>query len=454
MPQPHPSSRRIFLKTTVAAGVSSAYLSSYIATAAPTGKKVRHAGVGVGGKGLSDLCEIASHAQVEVTALCDVDKKALGRAGKKFPKAKRYTDWREMFDKEADNIDSVHISTPDHMHAPVTMRAMMLGKHVYTQKPFTHDVYEARQLKNVAIEKKLVTQMGTQFASGVADRLTEKLVAEGAIGKVKEIFCWSNKRVGKYRPKGPRPKKSHTPPTTFDWDKWIGIAPVRPYVKGVYHPDWWRGWQDFGCGWLGDMGCHILSAPFRILNMVAPISIKAEVEPEWVKDAARFREVFPQWEIIEYIFPGSKITANDTIKVTWSDGGKYPDDKYKALIGNKPFPPQGMLAIGTKGAILLPHGSGSPKLYPKTKIKRVTFKHTNHYHQYIDGILKNDPDFPRARFSFASQLSEAISLGVIALRFPDKLLQWDSKAMKFTNLPAANKFLKRAYRKGWEEKGL
>ncbi len=452
--QSNSNSRRRFLKTAVAAGISSAYLSSYVATAAPAGKKIRHAQVGTGGKGASDLGSIASHPSVTVVAICDVDLNVLNNATKRYPKARKYQDWREMFAKEADNIDSVCVSTPDHMHAPIAMRAMQLGKHVYCQKPLTHDVYEARQLKKIAIEKKLVTQMGTQHASGFSNRYSEKLVKEGAIGKVKEMYCWSNKSASSYRPKGPRSEKTDPVPANLDWDKWVGTAPMRPHVKGVYHTKWWRGWQDFGCGWLGDMGCHIMNTPFRILDMAAPISIKSQVEPAWVKNPKRFREVFPQWEILEYTFPGSKYTADDTIKLTWSDGGKYPDKKFKALIGGKDFPTQGLLVIGTKGALLLPHPGGAPKLYPKKKIERVKFPHMNHYHQWVEAILKNDPDMPLSRFSFAGQLSEAISLGVIALRFPDKLLKWDSEAMTFTNLDAPNQFIKRTYRKGWEEKGL
>ncbi len=448
------NSRRTFLKTAVAAGVTASYLTSLTAWAAPAGKKIRHAAVGIGGKGESDLAAIASHRQVEITAICDVDLTTLNAASKKYPKARKYQDWREMLAKEADNIDSVCVSTPDHMHAPIAMRAMQLGKHVYCQKPLTHDVYEARKLKEISIEKKLVTQMGTQHASGFSNRYSEKLVKEGAIGKVKEMYCWSNKSARVFRPMGPRPTRKDPVPATLDWDQWIGNAPMRPFVKNAYHVKAWRGWQDFGCGWLGDMGCHIMNTPFLILDMAAPISIKSKVEPAWAKDPKRFRDVFPQWEIIEYTFPGSKYTAGDTIKLTWSDGGKYPPKAIQKLAGGKTLPTQGMMAIGTKGVLLLPHPGIAPKIYPKIKLKRIKFDNVDHYHQWVDAIIKNDPDMPLSRFSFAGQLSEAISLGVIALRFPDKELKWDSAAMKFTNLDAPNKFIRRTYRKGWEEKGL
>ncbi|MBT7171013.1 MAG: Gfo/Idh/MocA family oxidoreductase, partial [Phycisphaerales bacterium] len=410
--------------------------------------------VGVGGKGAMDLKDIASHPNIEIVAICDVDMTCLKAAGKRNPKARKYQDWREMFDKEADNIDSVSVSTPDHMHAPVAMRAMQLGKHVYCQKPLTHDVFEARQLKKIAAEKKLVTQMGTQFASSFSNRYSEKLIKEGEIGKVKEMYCWSNKDARVFRPMGPRPTRKNAVPATLDWDKWIGTAPMRPFVKDAYHPKAWRGWQDFGCGWLGDMGCHIMNTPFLVMDMAAPINIKSTVEPAWAKNPKRFKEVFPQWEIIEYTFPGNKHTEGDTIKLTWSDGGKYPPKAVQALVGGKKLPSQGMMAIGTEGVLLLPHPGIAPKIYPKKRLPRVKFENTNHYYHWVDAILKNDPDMPLSRFSFTGQLSEAISLGVISLRFPGQDLKWDSAAMKFTNVKEANALLKRTYRKGWEEKGL
>jgi len=202
------------------------------------------------------------------------------------------------------------------------------------------------------------------------------------------------------------------------------------------------------------MGCHILNTPLSALGMPAPISIQTQVDPEWIKDALRYRESFPLWQIIEYTFPGSKITAGKTVKLTWSDGGKLPLHKFKPLVGNNPLPTEGMLAIGTKGVLLLPHVSIAPKIYPKRKLAAVKFENTNHYHQYIDAILANKPAMAISRFPLAAPLSEAVLLGVIAARFPGKSLQWNTKAMKFSNHPAANKSLRTTYRKGWEEKGL
>ena len=461
--------RRNFLKFAVAANISAAYLSSFSAWAAPAGKKIRHAAVGLSGRGARDLHDIASHPRVRIVALCDIDRAALDTAAKKFPKARLYQDWRTMLAKEADTIDSVCVSTPDHMHAPIAMRAMQLGKHVFCQKPLTHTVYEGRQLMKIAAEKKLVTQMGTQIASLSSNRMAEKLLKEGAIGKIKEFYCWSNKGAGNRLPAPTTPlgpaiqptapvKKPlspiEPPPATLDWDGWIGVAPVRPYRRRTYHPGRWRKWKDFGCGRLGDMGCHILNTPLRTLDMAAPIQIQTQVEPEWIKDATRYREQFPRWEIIKYTFPGNKRTAGKTVALTWSDGGQFPLHKLKPLVGNQPLPIEGMLAVGTKGVLLLPHVGIAPQLFPKKKIAHVIFPHTDHHHQYIDAILKNNPAMPISRFRIATPLSEAVLLGVIAARFPGKKLLWDTKAMKFTNLPAANAFLRTTYRKGWEEKGL
>jgi predicted dehydrogenase len=381
----------------------------------------------------------------------------MAAAAKKHPKARKYQYWRELFEKEGDNIDSVNVTTPDHMHAPITMTALQMGKHVYCQKPLTHDVFQARKIAQAAKLAGVVTQMGIQLSSSVGARMSVEMLQKGAIGKVKEVFLWSNKDPSKYRPIGPRPKKTDPIPPELDWDAWCGTAPMRPYVHGVYHPTWWRGWLDFGCGWLGDMGCHIMDMPYRALGLSMPIAVKAQVEPKWRNDPARRVETFPTWQIVKYTYAGTDLTTDKTIDITWSDGFKYPPAEFqKTLLEGRKYPSQGALLIGEKGVMLMPHGSG-PQLLPTEKLKGVARprpKPMNHYHQFIDAILGKNGGKTQASFDYAGPLSEMVLLGTVALHFPDKTLKWDAPNMKVTNLPDANKYIRQSCRKKWQVKGL
>ena len=246
--------RRTLLKSVAAAGGSWPFIGLGPSRAAAPNGKLRQACIGVGGMGAHDLGRISSSPNVQITALCDMDLSRLDGAARKFPGARRYQDWRELLNEEQDKIDSVNVSTPDHMHTAITITALRMGKHVYCQKPLTHDVYESRQIALATKLAGVVTQMGHQHTSTIADRMTISLICNGAIGKVKRVYMWSNKPKGNLRSEGGRPDRSDPVPNTLDWDKWIGTAPFRPYVKTIYHPSLWRGWQDFGTGWLGDMG--------------------------------------------------------------------------------------------------------------------------------------------------------------------------------------------------------
>lgn len=417
-------------------------------------KKIRHACIGLEGKGYSDYRSIASHPNVEVVAICDIDTARSGGVQKSEPNAKFYQDWRELLEKE--KLDSISVSTPDHMHAPITMMALSKGVHVFCQKPLTHDIYEARMIGAKAAETGLITQMGNQFTSNQGERMAVEFIRNKTIGKIKEVYFWSNKPPQKYRPTGPRPEGSDPVPDSVDWDGWLGSAPERPYVKGVYHPTWWRGWQDFGCGWLGDMGCHIMDMPFRSLGLTAPLSVKADVEPEWAADPARRNETYPRWQIVEYKFPGTELTTGETIKAIWSDGGKYPAEELRKHIEGKKWPAQGSIMVGEKGTMLLSHGGG-PQLFPREKfrtVKRPILKPQNHYRQFIDAILGKDGGKTHSPFAFAAKSTEMVLMGNIALRFPGQDLKWDAAAMRFTNVAEANQFVRRTYRKGWEVEGL
>jgi len=418
--------------------------------------KLRHACIGVGGMGGHDLSRISSSDKVEIAALCDVDLGHLQRAAAKFPAARRYQDWREMLDKERDKIDSVNVSTPDHMHASITIAALRLGKHVYCQKPLTHDVYEARQIAAAAKKAGVVTQMGHQHTSSVADRMTVKLIQDGAIGKVQRVYMWSNKPKGNLRGEGGRPDRTDPVPKTLDWEKWIGTAPLRPFVRGIYHPGLWRGWQDFGTGWLGDMGCHIYDSPYRSLKLTAPTSIQAKVDPVWAADPDRRGETWPTWEVVDYVFPGAEWTAGETIQLTWSDGNQYPPDDVRKQMDNRPFPQQGTLYIGEKGSLLLPHiCKDQPLLFPLEKYKdypRPKVPRRDHYLDWVAACLSNGPT--HSPLQYAGPLTECVLLGTVALRCQGEKLQWDAAEMKITNLPKANQYIRRTYRKGWEVPGL
>jgi len=445
--------RRRFLTGAGALGLGATIFPAGRILAAPT-RRIRHACIGIGGMGAGDFAQISGHPSVDIVAVCDIDEARSRGVRAKVPNAKYYHDWRELLATE--HVDSVNVSTPDHMHAAITMTALSSGRHVYCQKPLTHDIHEARMIGAKAAKTGLVTQMGTQLASSTADRIAVRWIRDGAIGKVREVFLWSNKPAGNYRPAGPRPKRVDPVPDSLDWDGWLGTAPERPHVTGVYHPSWWRGWQDFGCGWLGDMGCHIMDMPFRALGLDMPVSVKAEVEPAWAADPQRRIETFPRWQIVEYVYPGTDLTAEDVVKITWSDGGKYPPDALRARIDNRAWPSQGALVIGERGVMLKEHGAG-PQLYPRERlasIKPPQLKPQNHYHQFLDAILGRGAGKTRSPFPYAARSTEMVLMGTIALRFPGRKLAWDAGAMRFPDVAEAQRFVRRTYRRGWEVPGL
>ena len=301
----------------------------------------------------------------------------------------------------------------------------------------THDIHEARIIGAKAEGSGLITQMGTQLTSNLGERIAVEWVRGGVIGKIREVFLWSNKPPLKYRPEGPRPPQIDPVPADLDWEGWLGTAPERPYVSEIYHPKWWRGWQDFGCGWLGDMGCHIMDMPFRALSLDMPLSARAEVEPEWVAHPERRVETFPRWQIVEYLYPGTELTAGDTVKITWSDGGKYPADELRTHIEGAKWPEQGALVLGEQGAMMMEHGA-APRLYPRERFagtKAPELAPQDHYHQFIDAILGKDGGRTHSPFPYAARSTEMVLMGTIALRFPGQKLAWDAAAMRFRTRP-------------------
>ena len=390
------TTRRSFLKGVASAGAGFWIVGTRPLVARPrsANEKLNIAGVGVAGKGRSDI-ELTSKDN-NVVALCDVDDASLRQARKIYPGAKVYNDWRKMLEQK--DIDAVTVSTPDHMHAPVAVAAMQLGKHVYVQKPLSHTVYEARQMALAARKYKVVSQMGNQGHSGSGNRSLVKLIRSGVIGKIKEAHAWSNRPIW---PQGiGRPTRKDPVPPHLHWDLWIGVAPYRPYVgpepgssrgRGAYHPFSWRGWLDFGVGALGDMGCHIIDPVVWGLKLGPPSRV-------WYEGPACNGETYPEWERIHYEFPETEYTAGE-IRMTWHDGGKKPDVKKVPLPLPAPetssrrkrrrfdpdaVPDNGCLFIGEKGTILSAHG-GFPMLLPAADFAGTKIEHVpgeDHYQQW------------------------------------------------------------------------
>ncbi len=434
--------RRSFLQTSIAAGAAFPLMSQSIVRAAPN-SKLNVAAVGVGGKGWSDLVSVAASPYVNIVALCDIDetKNHLGRAAEKYPDAKCFTDWRKVL--EQSGIDAVIVSTPDHMHAPISLAAMALGKHVYCQKPLTHTVFEARAMTNAAAKSGVVTQMGNQIHSHSAYRTATKLVHDGVIGKVKEVHSWQSGNPS-WRQWKDRPAGSDPIPAGVHWDNWLGVAPERPFKTNVYHAFNWRDWKDFGTGQLGDFGCHILDPVFTSLKLTAPTSLTAQAPPI-------NNEVWPDRTTVKYVFPGTQYTAGQTINVTWYDGvGVKPSLETLGLAEDTKLPGAGSALIGEKGVLIIPHVA-MPQLYPADKFAEFKIEAVpavDHYTGWADACRGEGKT--TSLFSYSGPLTETVLLGTIAAHFPEQKLNWDAKGLKFTNLAAANEKLTKQYRRGWE----
>lgn len=443
------TTRRSFLQSTAAAGLSLPFAAPAILKAAAPNERVRYAAIGVGGKGWSDLQGAARYC--DVVAFCDVETGAsrrnggFARAAKQFPKARRYTDWRVLFAKEGKRLDAVTVSTPDHMHAPITMTALQHKIATYTQKPLTRTVHEARALAAAAKKQGVATQMGNQGHSGFGYRMVVALIQSGAIGKVKATHTWSNRPIW---PQGiDRPAGADPVPKGFNWDHWLGVAPERPFKKGVYHPFKWRGWYDFGAGALGDMGCHIIDPVVWSLELQAPLSISySGPKPK--------TETFPKKEALTYRFPGTKYTAGKTLDMTWWDGGNLPPTRGSHLPAGFQLPRNGVLMVGEKGTLFCRHG-GSPQLFPRDldrSVKRPKLKPMDHYGVWIDALRNQEQ--ANSNFGYAGPLTETVQLGVIASRVGEGELKWDSAKLRFTNSERANRYVHEEYRKGWHVEGL
>ena len=430
--------RRTFLKTSTAAAIG---FPAILRALSPV-SNLQIVAVGCDGKGLSDITEVGSHPRAKYVGFCDVDTARFAKADGKFPDVPHFTDFREMFGRLGDTFDAVIVSTPDHMHAPIALDAMRRGKHVYCQKPLTHTVWEARQMRLQAAKSKVATQMGNQIHSHEAYRTAVKLVRDGVIGKIKEVHSWlgnpGNKYTGLTAPPKPGPV-----PENLNWDLWVGAATMVDYAPDVYHPFKWRDWQHFGAGTMGDFGCHILDPVFTALELAAPLSILAENE-------GLNAYTWPAAETIRFVFPGTKWTTDKTLALTWYDGGRQPDLALAQMPADKMLPGAGSLLIGEGGTLIIPH-IAPPQLYPQERFGTFEIEKvagSSHYHAWVDAALGGPTTSDN--FDYAGPLTEAVQLGNVATRFPGSMLKWDAASLRIPNHSEANTLLTKQYRDDWK----
>ena len=427
------------------------------------------AGIGVGGKGTSDLTGFAKNPHAKIVVLCDVDDRMAGESKKNFAQAKYYKDFRRMLDEEHTGIDAVSVSTPDHVHATAAMAAIQRGKHVYVQKPLTYSIYEARALAEAAKKFKVVTQMGNQYASADPVRLAKEMVDANLIGDVTRVQTWTNRPVW---PQGiPTPTGKFAVPPELDWNLWLGPASFIDY-NPAYLPFNWRGWWNFGTGALGDMACHIMDAAFRILPIDFPSEVECSTTTSWTGffEEANYKDSCPASSIIHMKFPRND--GKGDIKFTWMDGGLLPE-RPGELLPDEPLGDWdgGYLFEGTKGKlmgnyntspVLLPTSRMTTDTLPKQTLPRIPGAEAGHYTQWVDACMKGYGKMELSSpFEYAGPMTEAVLMGNLALRsyamrgpngegYPGrKKLLWDARNMKITNFDDANQFVKRDYREGW-----
>ena len=437
------------------------------------------AGVGAGGRGRGVLRGASGYDEDtgtmldNVVALCDVDDERAASTYERYAKAKRYQDFRVMLDEMHGSIDAVTVATPDHTHAVVAMAAMQLGKHVYVEKPLTHDVYEARMLTEAARRYGVVTQMGNHGNSGEGIRQICEWIWAGTIGEVREAHAWTNRPVW---PQGlVRPTETPPVPAALDWDLWLGTAPWRPYHP-AYLPFSWRGWWDFGTGALGDMACHIIDPIFKALKLGYPTSVEASASV-FVQDWQPLPNLgsAPTSSIIHFDFPAREDLP--PVHVTWYDGGLLPrrpdelgEDETMGDGGG------GCLFVGSKGKIMCETYGHNPMLLPTSRmadfeapprtLPRVEGDMGGHQRVWVEACKGGPPC--SSNFDYAGPLTEMVLMGNLALRsfmltepFTDsrgreqtrypgrKKLRWDGENMRITNFDPANQFVRREYRDGW-----
>jgi predicted dehydrogenase len=429
--------------------------------------KLNIAGIGVGGKGESDLAEFAKSPNAVIVALCDVDDRQAKKSKERFPKATYHKDFRQMLEKEKNNIDAVSVSTPDHTHAVAAMMAIQMGKHVYVQKPLTHDIFEARMLTEAARKYKVVSQMGNQGASGDGVRQMQEWYNAGIIGDAHTIRVWTNRPVW---PQGfGKPKNTAPVPAELEWDLWLGPAPWEEYREG-YVPFNWRGYWSFGTGALGDMACHLVDPAFKTVGLGYPSEVECSVaaiyEQMWT--ASYYPDSCPAASSIKLKFPGKN--GKPDVKLYWMDGGIRPERpeelKPEEAMGDTDGS-GGVIIEGTNGKMMCGTYGSNPKLLPTSRMTEVSVPKTlarvpeGHYVQWVNACIAGfGKKELSSSFDYSGPLTEAVLMGNLALRawniknqqgrfIGRKKLLWDAVNMKITNFDEANQFVRREYRQGW-----
>lgn len=448
--------RRQFMQRAAALGAGAYTLDSKLLAAEQSpNERLNIACIGVGGKGDSDT-EYASHYG-NVVALCDIDDNMLNKKAAKFSQARKFHDFRQMLDEMQDQIDVVTVSTPDHTHAVASMMAIKLKKHVYTQKPLTWSVFEARALREAANQYGVCTQMGNQGQASDGSRTSIEIIRSGVLGDVQTVHTWTD-RCGKWWKQAPdliaRPADTPAVPSYVHWDLFLGPAPPRPYHP-AYHPFMWRGWRDFGTGALGDMACHIMNVPYMGLNLQSPTWVTAE-------SSEINLETYQQWATITYQFAAGE--GHGPIQLHWWEGRRNGKRNLPPaeLLQGAPVEDNGMLVVGTEGtlyctgeggdtSVLLPLEKFADFKLPEQTLPRLMSQGNSDVNQKMEwfaAIRSGQPKLALSNFDYAGKLTEMVLLGNIAVRVGKKI-EWDGPNLKIPNVPEAESLLHRDYRQGW-----
>jgi predicted dehydrogenase len=440
----HQLDRREMLRRTALIGFGVCSAGPFLARprVEAANEKLSIAIVGAGGRGWDNLNGVQGE---NIVALCDVDDRSAAKAYEAFPKAARFRDYRKMFDTMHAGIDAVVCSTPDHMHAPVCLAAMRLGKHVYCEKPLTWSIEEARLMASTATEQRVRTQMGTQGMAGNNARAGVEVIRSGVLGEVSELHVWTDRAAGWWPQGVERPAEAEAPPKELDWDLWLGVAPKRPYHSS-YAPFRWRGWQDFGTGAVGDMGIHNAAMAIVGLELNAPTVV------EIVETSSVMKDTFPAWSKLRFQF--ERREGHVPITMYWYDGGKRPSAE---LIDGGELANNGAIVVGSKGTLYSIEWTGGDwRLLPAEKFRDFTkptpslarAPNENHYDEWIQAAKGGAPAFC-AFETFGSKLTEIMLVGNLALR-TGKRIDWDSEKMEARGCPEAEPYIRRRYRDGWD----
>lgn len=445
------SNRRDFIATASTTMVLSAATLGMNGHTAPN-DKLNIAGIGVGGKGADDLRNLQSE---NIVALCDADDRSAAGSYKRFPNAKKYKDFRVLFDEMENEIDAVNVATPDHNHAVIAIQAIQRKKHIFCQKPLCHSIWETRMITEAARKEGVITQMGNQGHSSDEIRELKEWIADGAIGEIKEVFAWSDRPVGG----DPwsdfdvvaRPKDTPPVPDGLDWDLWLGPVKYRPYHP-TYCPTKWRSWLDFGTGAIGDMGCHIMDPAFYALDLGAPEYVEAATT-HWEPEIAS--ETYPRASIVRFKFP--KRGNRPAVFLSWYDGRLMPPTP-DILSPKVDLGGNGAMFVGQDGVILHgSHGASNLRILPEEKnksykrpepsIPRVKGGSGGHAADWVRACKDGKPS--SANFEYGGPLTEMALLGVMALRVKNQRLYWDSENLKVKGVSECDPIIHPEFRDGW-----